>query len=305
MNPRNAYVNPLLTNVSVAYSNDSFIADQFFPVVEVEKETGVYFVVNKENLRSPADTKRGQFDRANRVNNNLTEAPYGPLIEHSLETPISERMMSQYDDPFNPKSNATELVTEKLMIEKEKDLVTVIGASGAPTSALTANQWTTAATDIIDQIRTARNSVHQKTLKDANTIIMAKDAYDAVFTNTGFQERIKYTARPTESEIRNAMADFFDVDKVLVGKAAENTAKEGQTDALDYIWKDQVIVAYVAPSASLETPTAGYHLTLKGARYVDEWYEQEIKSTIVRANDQYEAKVIDANAMYVYTDVVA
>lgn len=305
MNPSKTYVDPLLTQVSVAYSNDSFIADRFFPVVQVDKETGIYFVVDKANLRGTVDTKRGQFDRANRVINNLSEATYGPLLEHSLETAISERVMKNYDDPFKPKSNAVNFVSELLLVEKEKDLVTTINASGAPTSALTANPWSTAATDVIGQVRTARNSIHQNTLKDANTIILAKDAYDAVLSNDQFIDRIKYTARPTESEIRNAMADFFDVQTVLIGKAAENTAAEGQADALDYIWKDTVIVAYVAPSPALETPTAGYHLTLSGARYVDEWYEQERKSTIVRANDFYESKVIDANAMYIYTDVVA
>lgn len=301
--PRDTYVNPLLTDVSVAYKNNNFIAESIFPTVMVDKETGLYFVHDKENLRSPTDARRAEFGRANRVTNTLTEAAYA-LEEKSLEAPISDRVMRQYDDPFDPKRNATELVTEKLYLDREKDLQTTLVA-GAATNTDLNGSWSTTTTDIIGLIRTARNQIHRRTTQKANVVLLGKPAYDVLLENAAFIERIKYTGRPTEGVIRQAIAEFFDVERVIIGEAVENTSKEGQADSLDYIWGDNVIVAFVASSPAIEMPSAGYHLTLRDARFIDEWYEKEIKTSFVRANDFYDSKIVVPDALYVYSDVVA
>jgi hypothetical protein len=304
MNPRDTFVNPLLTNISVAYSNEDYIAGKLFPTVEVDKETGLYFVVDKENLRAPADARRSEFGRANRVSNTLTQAAYA-LEEKSLEAPISDRVMRQYDDPFNPKANATKLVKDKLLLDKEKDLAATIAASTVSGNNLdTSASWATAATDILAQIRTGRTFIQKSTGKKANTVLLSKDSYDAIMKNTAFIAAVQYTSFPSESQLRAKLAEWFDVERVLVGEAVENTAKEGQTDVLDYIWKDLAVVAYVAPNPALETPSAGYELKLKGAEFVDEWYEQEIKTTFVRNNDFYDNKVVDKTALYIITNTV-
>lgn len=300
--PTTVFVNQLLTDVSVSYKNDSYIADQLFPTVFVDKITGLYFVSDKENLRAPASALRAEIGRANRVTNTLTTANYS-LKEKSLETPISDIVMRNYSNPFDPKRTATQLVTEKLMLDKELDLQTTLLATTRPTLNA-ANSWSTVGTDIVGQIRTARTSVQKNTGKKANTVVIGKPAWDVLMKNTALLASIQYVSQVTEANIRNAIAAWFDVDRVLVGDAIANTAKEGQTDTMGYLWGNNIIVAYVAPSAQLETPSAGYTLTLKDARYIDEWYEQERKTTFIRANDFYQSKIVDPYAMYVITNAV-
>lgn len=303
MNPRNTYVNPLLTDISVAYRSKNLIGEQIFPTVPVQKETGIYFVVDKENLRAPSDARRADLGRANRVENNLTEATYS-LEERSLETPISDRVMRQYQDPFDPKRNATNLVSDKLAILKEQEIRSAILNSGA--TGLDENgAWSTASTDVLGHIRTAKNSVLKGTGNDANVMVIGKPALDALLTNTALIEAIKYTQAVTEEALINALQNYFDIPKVLIGKGVNNTSKEGQSDSLDFIWSDEAVVAYVPDAPSLETPAAGYLLQLENARYVDEWYEQEHKATFVRANDFYGVKIVDPNAMYIFTDCAA
>lgn len=301
--PRDTFVNPLLTNISVSYSNTGFIADSVFPTVTVDKETGIYFVQDdKESLRTPADARRGEFSRANRVSNKLSEATYA-LEEKSLETPISERVMRNYSDPFDPKKNATNLVTQKLLLQKEIDLANTL-ATQAGTITDENSAWSTPATDIIGKARTARNAILLATGEDANTVVIGKPALDVILENTAVIERIKYTNRADEATILNALADFMGVSRVLIGKTVQNTAKEGQSASTSYVWGDNVTFLYVPEAAAIETPAAGYCLTLKDARYVDEWYEQDIKTTFVRANDFYDFKTVVPQAMYSYTDVV-
>lgn len=300
--PQDTYVNPLLTDISVNYTNTGFIAEQIFPTVNVDKETGIYFVQDdKETLRAPADAKRGEFSRANRVTNTLTEATY-TLSERSLETPISDRVMRNYSDPFDPKKNATLLVTQKLMLENEKELAGILAnASGNDENGA----WSTPSTDIIGKAATARNSILLATGEEANTVVIGKPALDAILKNEAIVDRLKYTARPDEATIINAIADFFGVSRVLIGKGVENTAKKGQTAVTRFIWGDNVSFLYVPENAALETPAAGYRLVQRDQRFVDEWYEKDIKTTFVRANDMYDNKVVVPGAIYTYSDVVA
>lgn len=299
--PRSTYVDQLLTNVSVGYTNESYVAERLFPTVVVDKETGLYFVKDKENLRAPSDARRGEFSRSNRVSNLLSTAQY-TLEEKSLEAPISDRVMRNYSDPFEPKKNATELVSEKLLIDNELDLQTTILA-GAGTNSDQSNAWSTITTDIAGLVRTGRNTIQKNTGHKATHVLIGKPALDVILKNTAFLDSIKYTQIVTEEALRNAIAAYFDVKNVLIGDAIYNTAKEGQTDAMDYIWGDNVILAYVPDGAALETPAGGYRLVQKDARFVDTWYEQEIKTTFVRANDFYDNKIVDPNALFVYSNV--
>lgn len=294
------FVSPLLTDVSVAYKNASYVADRLFPVVYVNKITGLYFVADKEAMRRPADARRAEYGRANRVVNTLAQASY-TLEEKSLETPISDIVMANYDNPFDPKKSATLLVTEKLAMDKEKDLVTTITGAGAP-GIDASNGWSTITTDIVGQIRTGRNSIQRNTGQKANVAVVSKTSLDSLMTNTAFIESVKFTTVVNEANLRTALAQWFDVETVIIGDSVENTAKEGQTDVMSYVWSDMVVLAYVPSSAALETPAAGYTLTLTDGRYVDEWYEQENKTTVIRANDFYDSKIVDANAMYVITN---
>lgn len=300
--PQDTYVDPLLTDVSVNYKNTGFIAEQIFPSVSVDKETGIYFVQDdKETLRAPADALRGEFSRANRVANKLTEATY-TLKERSLETAISDRVMRNYSDPFDPKRNATELVTQKLLLSNEKEVAAILAATNATDAS---GAWSTTSTDIIGLARTARDTILKKTGMDANLAVIGKPAFDVILNNAAVIERIKYTARATDEVIMNAIADFLGVDRVLIGKTIENTAKEGQTASTSYVWSDNVSFLYVPASAQLETPAAGYRLVQKDQRFIDTWYEQDIKATLVRANDTFENKVVASDAIFTYTNVAA
>lgn len=300
--PRTTYVDPLLTNVSVGYKNEQYVAEKFFPTVYVDKETGIYFVKDKENLRAPADARRGEFSRANRVQNTLSEATY-TLEEKSLETGISDRVMRNYSDPFNPKSNATELVTEKLLIDNEKDLKTTLLAAITETEA--AGTWATITTDIVGTVRSKAALIKKATGHAPNTALIGYDTLmSGIMKNTAFLDSVKYTSMVNDEVLMGALAKWLNVKQVLIGDAVENTAKEGQTDSQTFIWDDLFILAFVAPSAAIETPSAGYRLVQKDARFVDTWYEQEIKTTFVRANDFYDNKVVDTGAIEIIANTI-
>lgn len=294
---RDTYVNPLLTNIYLTYGSDqNFVAGKLFPTVYVEKETGTYFVRDKENLRAPADARRGEYSRANRVTNQLTPATF-TLEEKSLEHWIPERVMKMYSDPFDPKKNGVSLITDKLLLDKEIDLRNTL-STGAGTSLDASAAWTTISTDIEGQVRTARTVIQKATGKKANTIVLSKDSYDALLKNTAFRESVKYVDTTFEGVLRSKLAEWFDVTTVIIADAINNTSKEGQADSLDYIWTDVAYVLYVNPNAAIEDTSAGYELKVRDLAYADEWYEKGEKCDVVRVTDFYDNKIVDAGCIY-------
>lgn len=303
--PRSTFVNPLLTDIYVGYGGEqNYIAGQLFPTVYVDRETGIYFVRDKENLRAPADARRGEFSRANRVTNTLTSATYA-LEEKTLESPVSWKLKINQQLPFDAKKNATMLVSEKLKLDKELDLqATILAAASGSNTLDTSTSWATITTDIVGQVRTGRDAIQKATGKVANTAVISKLSLNAVLKNTAFLDSIKYTQVVNEQALRTALAAWLDVPRVLIADAINNTAKEGQTDVLDWIWSDNFVLAYVTPTPAKEVPSAGYELKLNGVAEVDEWDEPEIKTSFVRATDYYDNKIVDPSCMYIITNTV-
>lgn len=305
------YIDQALSDVSIRYTNKNFIADQVFPILPVDKETGLVFKFDKENLRSPQDTTRGDYARSERVDYGLSTVPYGPLLEHSIEVPLSQRLLDMYQTPLQPEINATNTATEKLLIERESGLVGYLGnaANFPATNKVTLSgtqQWSDYTNSKpFSDIQTGATAILQGSTFKPNTVAMGRAVYDQLVNHPQVTDRLKYTARATNEEVTNAIADLFGVQKVLIGEAISNTANEGQADATSFIWGKNVYLLYVTDTPAVESVSAGYHLVLKDKRFVDKWYEQPIKTQFVRANDFYTRFVMATECIYCIYNAVA
>lgn len=298
-------VDPALSNVSIKYSNQVFIADQVFPVIKVAKQTGKYYVYDKANLRIDK-TARAAGSGANEVDHNATTASFA-CDDHALKEFVADEIQDQADDALNPLVDATENVTEKLMLDRENTLATMLGDTAQMTSNTTlsgTSQWSDYSnSDPIGDVRTARTSVHQNTFRKPNTLIMSKPVFDMLVEHPQIIERIKYSQLGVVTA--ELLARLFQVEQVLVGEAGSNTAAEGQTDSLSYIWGKNAIVAYIAPKVSLKSLTLGLTFTYS-ARVVKRWRDEDREGTYVRiGNDNYVQKIVAVAAGYLIKSCIA
>lgn len=303
------YRAPLLTDAMVKYSNSNFIAEQLFPVLPVTKDQNFIFVFDKSNLRAPKNSQRGLYDRAERVDYGLTMAPLPTLIEHSLEQPVPWKVKNLAQDPLQPELAATQNLTEKIAIEKELGLFNFLNnTANVPqnTTLSGTSQWSdyTNSHPLV-AIQNGADTVLQNSLQKPNVVAMGRQVFTQLRNHPDVLDRVKYTARATQEEIANALADLFDVDKVLVGTAAYNSAAEGATDNVGFIWGKSLWLMYVAPIPAINTVSAGYHLIIPEERYVDTWSEQEIKADMIRVNDFYTRYIMAPEAIYLFKNAVA
>lgn len=307
MNAYNTYQDPLLTNVSVKYTNPgvSFIAERLFPQVRVQKKTGIYFTYDKSNLKASDDVRTGKA-RANRVDYELTKTPYGPLVEHSLEYGIEDDEMEQYDSPHNARVDATETLTEKMLINKEKKLATMLTDVAIVTQNVTLTGGDKfsdyANSNPFDVIQTAKNTIQKNGLLQPNTCTMSYEAWAVMQHHPDLLERIKYSERGIITE--DIFKALFGFQNLLIGSAVENTGEDGAADAMSYIWGKNMILSYVSPTPKLKAVSAGYHLQLKDARTIDWWDERPVKTQFVRITDYFDPHIVAQEAIYLIKDVV-
>jgi hypothetical protein len=315
------YRDQILTNVFLQYPAKGFVAEELLPTLNVPDLTGVAFQLDESHLVAPVDSKRAAFARANRVSFNLKAASYGPLEEHTLEVGITDQIMALYKEPVTPETNATNVVTGKLLIEKEQAVMTQVTTAGNYNAS---NKVTLGAGSRFDEASgdpaavasVARRAVKLGCGNEANVAVMNPDVRDALRNNAKVQARIQYSTKLSLEELDAQIADLLGVERIIVASAVTSNQVEGSTTegTKSFIWPDSMVFAYVTNAPALEEISFGYLLRLSPEHNfnnpasfvgVDKWYEQQRKATFVRANDFYLPWTVAKDAGYLVTDCTA
>lgn len=300
------YVDQALGNVSVKYSNDTFIADVILPMIKVAKQTGKYYVYDKSNLRTDT-TGRAIGSPANEIDFGVAPSGSFSCDDHALKGFVPDQIQDQADAAINPLVDETETITEKLLLDRE------IGAANMLTSTAIMTQNTTLVgtaqwsdyqnSDPIGDVRTGRTNVHGQIFRKPNTLILGKQVFDMLAEHPQIIERIKYSQLGVVTE--ELLARIFQVAKVLVGEAGYNSAHEGQTDSLAYVWGKSAVLAYINPKISLKMVTLGATFTYQ-QRQVKRWRDEDREGTYVRiGQDNYDQVIIAVGAGYLIKNAIA
>lgn len=301
---RDVVVDPALSQVSIAYKNEEYIAEQLFPVVSVAKQTGKYYVYDKSNFRRNK-TARAIGAKANEVEFGLSTSPFS-CEDHALKEPVPFEILEQADAALNPEVDAAESVTEMLLVDKEIALATSMADTAVITQNVTlsgTDQWSDFDnSDPFDDIRTAINTVQLAIGRRPNTLVLGQTTFNKLADHPDVVDRIKYTNGTAITA--EMLAKLFDLEKCIVGKAVYNSANEGQTDSMGYIWGKHAWVAYVPKETRLKQVALGFTITYK-QREVEKWDDGDAKARYVRAHDNYTQEFVAAEAAYLIKNAVA
>jgi hypothetical protein len=298
-------IDPALSNVSIKFTNDTFIADMIFPTVKVSKQTGKYYIYDKSNLRID-NTARAAGSGANEIDIGLSTASFA-CDDHALKGFVADEIQEQAEAALNPLIDETEAITEKLMLDRENILATMLADTAQVTQNTTlsgTSQWSDYSnSDPIGDVRTARTTIHAASFKKPNTLILGKQVFDQLTEHPQIIERVKYSQLGVVTE--ELLARIFQVEKVIVGEAGKNGAVEGQTDSLSYVWGKHAWLAYVNPRIGLKSLTAGITFTYS-VRQVKRWRDEDREGTYVRVGkDNYVHKIVAVSCLYLIKSAVA
>jgi len=296
---------PILSNVSVAYKNAKYIAEEIFPVVKVKTKTGYYYKFDKSKFRK-VPTLRGPGSPAREVGYGLSKSTAYVSKDHALKEMVADEMKEEAQSPLSPEMDAAENVAERLLIEKEYDLSAYMADTANLTNNITlatTDQWSDYNnSDPIGDIETGIESVRSKIFLPANTLILGQKTYNQLKHHPDIVERIKYSGFGKVTT--DILAELFDVSKVIVGATGRNTAVEGIADSIGYIWGKHAWLAYITPRPAKNAVSFGYHFQYK-LRRADKWYDKDREGTFVRVHDHYTREIITVDAAYFIKNAVA
>src|SRR3954449_7651985 len=111
-------VDPMLTNVAIGYTNDDYIAELLLPSLPVAKQTGKHFIYDRAQFRNNK-TKRGMGAPSQETTLSLTTGlPYS-CEDHAQKMFVTDEDVKNAIGPSDPFVDATEFVTEQLLIDRE------------------------------------------------------------------------------------------------------------------------------------------------------------------------------------------
>lgn len=257
---RDLHVDQNLSNVAMGYRADGFIADMVAPIVPVQKQSDRYVIYSRRDVLRVEDTKRAQGTQANVITRSVSSATFY-AENYALKDRLSLEDRENMDQAYRNQllNGRTQFITGKLQLDWENRVASLVtNTSNVGSSAGVSSAWSAGTADVIGDINTALDAAHDLTGKRPNTLVLGEDAWRSARRSTDVRNIIFGTNNGGGFASRQAFADLFEVDKVLIGGAFKDSANEAQAEGLAKIWLDHVLCAYVAPNPTTEDPSFMY-----------------------------------------------
>ena len=296
-------INAYLSEVARGYGNNSFIAENLFPIIDSEKEKIDIFQFNKEAFQL-YDTERAIRANSNVISPKGFSKHTATLAEHDLAYPIDYREEDEAEK-VKLQLHATNVVTEGLKLKLEKQCADL---AQDPKNYATENkialsgtsQFTDKDSDPIKVVNDGKDAVCGKIGKDPNTLVMGQEVWQALKQNTSLKNLIASSSNKIIT--LDLLKEFFEIENIVVGRSIYADANNN----FARVWGNNIILAYV-PKLTSRTeydPSFGYTVRKKDALQIDEYQKEGNKVKYIRATDIYTPFLVGAEAGYLISNAV-
>lgn len=288
------HVDQALTTFSLAYQNQLLVADDVAPVITVPNKSGKYYTFGVETRDAVSDL-RAADGTYNRVQHALSTDTYS-CDDRGLEEPIDDSTLANADEQVNPLEDATNLVTELVKLNTERRIAALVSGSAwsQSTAVAAADRWDGNDSDPLKQIQADRDALVAAGGMVPNRLLLGNAVWAQLKYHPILRKLFESTGTTPSAE---RLADYFEVEQVVIGRAVYNTSKQGKTSSMAAIWGKIAFLYYFPPAApGLRTPTAlaqfSWTKDTNGARQVIERYHDDrARSEIVRNRIHQDEKV--------------
>lgn len=326
--PGTLYVDPILTNFSVGYSDQELFGLQIMPETPVRTPSGRYRVFDRSNWLLFED-RREPGTVAHEVRGGKWSEDTFNVREHSLQAPIHDEERQELTSQgglanatfggslqINPERDATELVTRAIMLKHEKGVADLIRNTatypvGNTVTLSGTSQWDSQAfvtpgdpysivSNPVGDINTAMRKVYSLTGRWPNTMVIPSMGLAYIENHPRLVDRFKsFTLSQDDAFMR--FTGFN--GKIIMANSVYNAANNvDATESITNLWGKDVWLGIVDAAPGLMTKTFGKTFAQVypngTTRPTDRWREEPRKSDIVRTSFKYDYKVVSSVAGY-------
>jgi len=320
------HVNKPLTNISIAFMQaaSNFVSDTVFPNIPVPNVSDRYYTYDRGYFNRDEMQERAPGTESAGSGYAVDNTPTYYCKVYAFHHDVPDQVRSNADSPVQPDRDATNLVSQKALIKREKlwvaryfqpalwtfDVDGVVGVPGAGQVL----QWNDASSTPIEDIAAAMDLMLEETGFLPNKLIVGRQVWTALKNHPDIIDRVKYGQTPggTAKISLQALADLFEVQQIVVMNAIENTAKEGAANNHAFIGGKKALLVYAAPSPGLQVPTAGYTFSWSGflgagamGGRIKKFRMEELESDRVEIQMAFDQKLVSADLGYFFDTIVA
>lgn len=263
-------VNAELTGLSLAYTNPLYIADNIFKRITVETSMFKYRKYAKDLTLQLPDAKIGPSSDPNKVtfkSELLTDSVDGySLVDDIPQTEIDDAN----GNAENLVQDSTEFLTNVFAACREKRLADLLGNpetyAGNSKTLTSKEKFTNADSDAWGMIQDAIDA----TWLPANTLIMSRQVFSKLRRNPSIKDGCN---KQNGAVNLNDLKELFSVDNIFIGTAKSNTAKRGAQADIVNLWGNDIIAAYINPSANLKKGLTFGLTAEQGTREISEGFD--------------------------------
>lgn len=258
---RDAYVDVPLSGVLVQAFQDEqqFVANEIFPVLPVESETGRYWTISPHSWLTVPDDKRSRKSAPNAIEWDVSSDAYA-CDNYALRADNAIEDLSQADKQLRLRETSARLLASKLKLRQEYRVANIVTSGsncGSYVALSGAAKWSNyVGSDPIADVTTAHAFMESQTGLSPNIAVIDKDTLAVVRRHPMLLDLYKYTGggQLTDSQL----AEVFRVPRLVVGRAVYNRGNVGQsTRSMANVWGNNLLFAHVKTGLTAKTMTYG------------------------------------------------
>lgn len=240
---------PVLTAIAVAYHNPdaTLIADEVLPRVKVGGLKFGYQTYNEADSFTVPDTRIGRRSSPNMVEIDGQDAT-GECADYGIGVPLDNDTIAEAERKgFDPRKQATERATNIVLLDREIRVRDVVFNAASYNAA---NKIQLAGTsqfsdfvnsDPIGQITDMLDGCFMR----PNKLVFGQRSWSITRRHPDILKAINHNSGDKGMASRQAMADLFEVDQVLVGASRVNLAKPGQPVGIARVWGSHIAGVFI------------------------------------------------------------
>lgn len=311
---QDVHIDKPLTNFAVAYNNLGYIAQDAVPFVPVNNKSDSYYVFTKKDKFTLPETIRGPKDKANQATWSSGSSSYA-AIDHALRDFLPDAIVGNADQAVVPRQRTTNNLTDLLLLDYERRISALITtyanyAAAYRTQLSGGDRWDVATSDVLGAVETARAACFYP----PNVCIMGEEVWLKVKHHAQILDRIKGGATADKPSLvrPELVAELFEVERLLIGKAKYNSSNKAQTESYSRVWGKNVVLAYVNPTVDLQNVSAWKafrwrQLATDAAYKVRSYRDEEIGGggEWIEVEQSYDEKSVCSDVAYLIDTVIS
>jgi len=269
---------PDYTAIAIAYKNGKMIADGVSPRRPVKRELfdwDEYDVAQAFNL---VDDTVGRTSAPNKIEYTTTRKE-ATTTDHALDSPVPNSDVENAAEGQDPMAQAVMLTMNTVKLNREKRVADI-----AFNAASYVSDYVVTLGSSTDQFDDYTNSdpggvilpLLDKCLVRPNLAIFGRSGWTKFRRNPKVIADIRGQVGDTKNLTIQDVADWLEVDEILVGEARGNMALKGQPVDIQRLWGNHIAFHYRSPLGALTQGEATFMLTAQ--------FGQQIAGTIEDGN---------------------